>query len=184
MHPHVPLTQDPVQQSLPNSQLVPTIAQVGAPLWHVPGLPVQPPAQHSSFVVQDPPAATHVEVQTETPAPFAAHDPLQHASPALHGASRGRHGPEPKSHRPLVESQSAQHGGTAIEVQDSPVGRQRAAVMTHKPIAVAHSPEQQSPFELQASPASVHRVVPHVPALQPSEQQSAARVHGAPSTRQ
>ncbi len=148
------------------------------------GLPAHVPVQHWSFAVHGAPAATHAEVQTATPPSAPLHAPSQHVSPVAHGAPRGRHGPAPKSQRPLVWSQSPQHGGTLFEVHASPGARQRAAAKRHRPISVVHSPEQQSPFVAHAAVAIAQTAGPQRPALQPSEQQSEARAQGAPSTRQ
>ena len=143
------------------------------------------PAQHSSLVAHVDPAATHADVHTDAPASFASHDPWQHVSPAPHGASRGRHGPGPKPQWPLAMSHVPQHGGTIDgPVHSSPSARQSVAAMTHVPRGVAHSPEQQSAFDVQGSAFCAHSVSPQMPALQPSEQHCEAAVHSVPSTTQ
>jgi hypothetical protein len=162
----------------------PTIAQVGVPFTHRLGVPAQVPAQHSSLVVQESPVATHADVQTETPASPASHVPLQQVSLASQGALRGRQGPGPKSHRPLVMSQFPQHWGNDTEEQYSPGVRHEAAARMQRPSALSHSPEQQSLSMVQGSPSTVHSVVPHTPLLHPREQQSDASEHGEPFTRQ
>jgi hypothetical protein len=182
MQPQMSVTHDPVQQSVPVAHDAPMILQVEAALWHFSGFPAQVPAQHSSLVAQASPAATHVDVQTVTPAELAVHVPSQHVSPAAQGAPRGRHGPEPKSQRPLTESQAPQQGGIAAPVHVSPVSRHSDGASEQNPST--HVFEQQSPLVLHVLPAVVQSVVPHVPPLQPREQQSVAAVQGAPSTRQ
>jgi hypothetical protein len=181
---HVSRTHDSLQQSLPSVQVAPTRAQVELPLLHRGGVPAQVPAQHSSFVVQEAPTSMQAEVQTDSPPSPGTQVPSQQVSPLAQGAPRGRHGPGPNSHRPLVGSHPTQHGGTALVAHDSPVALQSAAASRHTPSGVAHSPEQQSPFVVHGLPAIAQSVAPHVPALHPSEQQSEASVHCAPSTRQ
>ena len=166
------------------------IAHVELPLSHRSGFPAQVPAQHSSFVEQAIPAAVQADVHTGIPASFAVHDPAQHVSEAAHGAPRGRHGPAPNSHRDVTGSQLShgQQGGMLSFEHASPAARHnegaRLQTPTEVPGRTAHSPEQQSPLTAQGSPATLHSAGPHVPLLQPREQQSEALVHGAPLTRQ
>ena len=186
MQPHFSMTHDPVQQSVPMVHEEPMIAQVEVPFSHLSGLPAQLPAQHSSLVAQEAPPAMQVEVQTSIPAELGEQVPSQHVSPPPQGAPRGRQGPGPKAQRPLTGSQSPQHGGIEVLMHVSPVARQIDAARVHAPMpsALAHTPEQQSPSVLHELPAGVQSVGPHVPLLQPREQQSVAAVHAAPSTRQ
>jgi hypothetical protein len=182
MQPQMSVTHDPVQQSVPVTQGAPIILQLEGALSHFSGFPAHVPAQHSSLVAHAPPAAMHVDVQAVTPAELAVQVPLQQVSPAAQGAPRGRQGPAPKSQRPLAESQSPQQGGMSAPVHVSPLSRHSARASEHSPST--HVFEQQSPSVLHELPAVVQSVVPHVPLLQPREQQSVADVQGAPSTRQ
>jgi hypothetical protein len=181
MQPQRSVTHDPVQQSVPAVHAAPMILQEAA-LSHRSGFPAQVPAQHSSLVAQEAPAAMQVEVQTLTPAELALHVPSQQVSPAAQGAPRGRHGPEPKSQRPLTESQAPQQGGIAAPVHVSPVSRHSDGASEQNPST--HVFEQQSPSVLHVLPAVVQSVVPQVPPLHPREQQSVAAVQGSPSTTQ
>jgi hypothetical protein len=183
MHPHVPATHDPVQQSPPSLHVAPMIAQLEG-VWHLSGFPAHVPAQHSSLVAHDAPSAMQADVHTAMPCGLAVHEPLQHVSEVSHGAPRGRHGPGPKSQRLLTGSQLPQQGGTDAFVQISPVARHTVAASVHTPSVVSHSPEQQSLSRVHVVPAVEHSVEPHVPLLQPREQQSEAEVHGEPSMRQ
>jgi hypothetical protein len=85
----------------------------------------------------------------------------------------------------VAGSQPPQQGGTVIIIAHvSPAPRQSAAAGRQRPSGVAHCPEQQSLSAVHGLPAIVQTEFPHTPALQPSEQQSEAWVHGAPLTRQ
>jgi hypothetical protein len=148
-------------------------------------MPPHWPPQQSSFVVHDAPVTAHADVHTDTPASPGWHEPLQHVSFAPHGASRGRHGPGPKPHRPDAMSQAPQHGGTVTDwLQSSPAARQSVAASRHRPSDDSHWPEQHSPSVVHGSPSMVQIAPPHVPPLHASEQQSEGTVHAVPSTRQ
>jgi hypothetical protein len=181
----VPFTHAPVQHSGLVVHAEPVILHSVGDVWHVSGTPPHCPLQQSSFVPHVAPAAAHAEVQIVTPPSPARHEPLQHVSPAPQGESRGRQGPGPRPHRPTVESQAPQQGGTVSDpLHSSPVGRHSVAESTHVPNDDAHSPEQQSLSSVHDPPAMAQSAPPHVPPLQASEQQSAASLHAAPSMAQ
>ncbi len=183
--PQSPFTHAPVQQSSLTVHAAPVIAQLAGTGWHASGMPPHRPSQQSSFVAHEAPVAVQAEVQTVTPASFASQLPLQHVSPVLHGASRGKHGPGPNPHRPSAVSHESQHGGTTTESeQSSPAARHSVAERMHLPISDSHCPEQQSLSAWQVAPLMAQRAPPHWPPLQASEQQSDGTVQGVPSTRQ
>jgi hypothetical protein len=149
------------------------------------GAPPQRSLEQSAGDVQGEPSASGVAVQTGTPLAPATQVPRQQSPSCTHGVPFERHAPGPKSHRDVWSSQMAQQGLPPPEVQFSPVARQVATgSMAHLESVCEQTPPQQSALVAHASPTCLQRVPPQTPWLQATEQQSSARVHGAPSATQ
>jgi hypothetical protein len=111
--------------------------------------------------------------------------PRQQSPPCTQGDPFGRHAPGPKSHRDVWLSQTLQHGLPPPEVQFSPLARQAATgSIAHLPSVCEQRSPQHSALVAHASPFCLQRVPPQAPWLQAAEQQSSARVQGAPSATQ
>ncbi len=112
------------------------------------------------------------------PAP-GVHAPLQQSAGAPQSEPIARHAPAPWSQR--LFTHVAQQDAPPPELQSSAVARQPAVVSSAHFLSPPQTPEQHVSALTQSSPSREHSVCPHTPPLQPSEQQSCARVHVSPS---
>jgi hypothetical protein len=148
--------------------------------------PVQVAEQQSAPTMHGAPGGAHGVWQVRPPPGDGRHSPWQQSVAAAQVAPGPRQVSAPKSHRSVAALHTIeQQVVPPPEVQVSPVGRQPGCrSTTHCPRAWSHMFEQQSASTLQSSLTTRHSGPPHAPPVHASEQQSSARVHGAPSPKQ
>jgi hypothetical protein len=145
---------------------------------------MQLPLAHSKLATHDAPSASgEGTVHRERPLPSGVQDAPGQQSPAAEQIEpAGRQGPDPGSQRPVESQTPLQQVPEPPEWQSSPDARHVAVGSTthlpRPPSARSHSFEQHSSSAVQSEPSRRHSGPVHVPALQPSAQQSLARLQG------
>ncbi len=153
------------------------------------GFPTQLALMHSKLATHETPLDRGADVHSERPVPSSMHvAPGPQSIAVTQMAPSGRGGPGPGSHRPPGSQTTLQHVPDPPEWQSSPDARQVAvASITHLPLvppsSTSHSFEQHCTSVVQSVPSRRHSAPEQVPALQPSAQQSLARVHEPPAGR-